>query len=424
MRFNRVDLLLAAAVIGPIGFVPIFGRTPILWCTDVMIVILSIFLLFRVASGKLQFTGAEQWMGLYLLIALLTIVMASDILRFIVFFKLRFMPLLVLLIVYNTLQTQEDLRHTQIGLALCAAGIAVLLLINTYVYSWEYAYRDVGYALKQGARSNIGKNNYLASIYAMLAPFCLSLFSIRHRLLGIATSLIVISATIATQSRGGLLCLIIGMFAWLFMMASPKQKLKSLFYIGLLSAMLAGAYYAISTFLPETVLEVFTGHINKLWRQVQEDPESLTRVQLAKDGLAAFWKSPWIGVGLGGYVDFSVKGSGVQVHNLYIEIPMMTGIFGFLAYMMFLFICGWNLFRLRNVFQSGPERILVASMSAAFLSALLSAAIEPSYWSPVFACLFTIVLAMGFVQRRIVRRMAPATRPAPVAFRPALSHTR
>ena len=418
MRFNRVDLMLAGIVTGPITAIHIAGRMPMLWVVDVVIAILTVSLLLQAGLGKLRFTGAEVWLGLYLLICLMTIITSVDVLGFLSLFKLRVMPLLVLLIAYNAIETQEDMQHIQVALALCGAGIAILMLFNTYVYSWGYAQLDIGAGTKAFARSNIGRNNYLASIYAILTPFCFSLFVIRKPIMGLVTSLIVITAIIATQSRGGVICLVIGLFLWAFMMATAAKKLKTLLYLTLTIAAIVGGLYIMQTLFPEAILKRFSERFEQLWVQMRDDPESISRVSLAKDGIAAFLGSPWIGVGLGTQIQFSAASGRVAVHNLYIELLMQTGIFSFLAYMMFLGVCGWNLFRLRKAYKPGPQRILAGSMLVSFIIALLNAAVEPSYWAPQFSCLFAIILAMGFAQRRIIRCNAWAAKTQYVLVRP------
>lgn len=420
MRITFVDLLLIGVAAGPVAVISFSGRTPTLWFIDVMIALVFLPAIFR---GNMRLIGVEKWLVLYLVICAVTVIMTEDILGFIVMFKLRTIPFLVLLITYNSLRTQDDLRHTQFTLALCSAIIGAFMLFNAYVYSWGYVARETE-GIKQIAVSIVGRSNYLASIYALLIPFCLALFFVGRPAWGAITTVISVAAIITTQSRGGVACLIAGIIVWILLIASKGQKFKTLVWLIVAMASLVGGFMVVKNYLPEAILLNFSNRYEQLWEKWQRDPESIDRIALDLAAFKTFLRHPLIGIGLGAPVTLPNGETQSAVHNLYLEILMQSGIFAFMAYMMYLWACALNLFQLLRRFKVGPQRILLTSLCTAFVIAMLNAAIEPSYWGPQFSCLFAIVVAMGFSQRRLLESQAAVAQPAPRVRPPGVTYSR
>jgi O-antigen ligase len=73
-----------------------------------------------------------------------------------------------------------------------------------------------------------------------------------------------------------------------------------------------------------------------------------TRVNLLETGLRAFWNSPFIGVGLGNFVNMEGT-SWYMAHNGYIEIAVEHGIFGLVLYLGLLCSILFNLRRMQRL---------------------------------------------------------------------------
>jgi len=396
-----VIAILFSILLGPVAVIPVGGRTPkILWVDIVVFLVLGIWFL----KGKLfciRLAGIEKWALLYIGIAFFGLVKTMDVLRSMAILQSRVLPVLVLIIVFNSLKTQQDIRVTVKALLVFVVVLAGILLLYGWFYRSGRMLLAIGLGAKSMAHTNWGQSNYLASFFILLIlPLFSLLFMKPHRyiLVKLASAGVVMIALIFTQSRGAILSFFLGIFLWMGLSAVSGQVLKMRFIVIwlLFFAVLSTTAWFL---LPKNVTETMMASSQQLIDQLVENREAITRFQLLKEAWAAFIKSPVIGIGLGN--QSKVLTVAESVHNLYVETLLETGLVGFTALVAYLVMCSWVFFRLWKNSPDKQSQIFSGSLMAAFLIALVNAAQEPSFWGAEYAYVLMILIALVCAMRKI-----------------------
>lgn len=403
-----VDLILAGILFGVAG-TPRFGdKTPRLFWAEIVVGLLIGQRVLRgclTHSFRLRVTGVEKWVMLYLGIALATLPMAVDYLHSVAVMKLHVMPLIVFVLTYNSVRTEEDAQHLFVSLVLFGATVALLTLIGWSRYYSGTAVLDEGFGFKDMAQIGWGRSNYLASIFIILIPLSLATLVTGHRLMGIAATMLLSIALTVTQSRGALLSLALAVFFW-FLLSILSGRVGRTFWRNVaLFLVLSGVGVLAITILPQAVVETFVGRLFQLESQSLSDLKTVDRIAKLLIAWPHIVRHPLLGIGIGNQdvIVFPNRGS---VHNLYFELLLETGVFAFLAFLAFLAGCWRNLHELWNVAKGNHDRMIAASCTISFIAALINAAVEPSFWGVQYAYIFWMMMALCFALVRI--RSAPA----------------
>ncbi len=230
----------------------------------------------------------------------------------------------------------------------------------------------------------LGVTNTIASLIALTLPTTLALFtsrsSTRARWLGAVSAPLQIVALISTASRGGISSIVCGLALALLLGTGRRRGLwigvvavlglLLMFWIAaLLTPWALGERYALYFSFP--VLAEYIGR----------------RIELLESAWNAFAQAPVLGIGIGnfGAYDHALgTGAGSEPHNLVLGTLAEEGIIAGLCLLVTL--CHVGSVLIRSARRDGDW--LNLAILWAFLSTLINAMVEPTFWAPQLAFLF------------------------------------
>ncbi|MEE4311339.1 MAG: O-antigen ligase family protein [candidate division KSB1 bacterium] len=176
--------------------------------------------------------------------------------------------------------------------------------------------------------------NNLAIVLVTAVPISVSLIKTEKRLISkiilAAIGMAILITINLTYSRGGMLALGVVLMALLY----NERKNK--------------VFAVISVIVLIIVVYLFVeklSHYQKLLRLVTEDQSFIQRYRLYRGGIRMFLDHPVFGVGLGNFIVWSTRYTGLimalYAHNIFLHIGAETGIGGLLAY-IFIFYLAWR----------------------------------------------------------------------------------
>ncbi|MCC6493238.1 MAG: O-antigen ligase family protein [Pirellulales bacterium] len=311
-------------------------------------------LLTLICTGALKFDLSRQSVALYLLLGAMVVSAFTGIAYYLsmqgIYDVLVHVAMYIAMV--SVIRKPRDL--------LCIATMYVVIMAMYLGKSqWEYfVYGRHEYT--QGVPRLIGIDltychyNSVAASALLTMPMLQLLWSSRQligqsysatarkrlKLLLMGYGFLAVSSVLLTNSRGGMLGLLI--FAVLACVTG-KSAMRALKTLGLMAAV---GIPTVMLALPETQME----RLSTLWdgTKNQSAESSLELRKLAvQDGLRIFAENPITGVGLNNFKRYRAQrqdSSTLEAHNVFVQILGEMGILGGAAFAMFI-VCTWNNFR-------------------------------------------------------------------------------
>lgn len=272
----------------------------------------------------------------------------------------------------------------------------------------------------------IEDENFFAVVVVFCIPLALTeLLEARSALgrlfWGLAASLLLFGL-LATQSRGGVLALCIGL-AILFLQLSRRQKLAAV-------AASAAVALAASFFVGEAAFERLAT-LGDLVGQGRIDKSTEGRLGSWAVAVEIFKTYPWLGVGAGNfnllYQDYALelglifRGEGRSTHSLYLEVLTEQGLLGLIYFLAMLGCAAGGILSACRQAQAAGDRRL-AHRFAAFGAGLAGYLAGMALLHDAYPRFLWIVIVLGIEAGRIARqRLADRGRNGPDQAGSALS---
>jgi len=388
---------------------PISGKTPSLFFPSVLSIILLTVVVLRLLShhkflpDKLVQNAFSRQQHLLVCLTLLYIVLVVfstfqlvNLGRslYIVVIRCLVLGTFVLVVKLN----REPIHRIRVlqCVVVVGAAIAVSYLWNAALtYGMNFDMVAHGLAKKDNlVRAGfMGVTNTIGSFMAFTLPLTCALISLpgisrRQQLLAIVGLVLQLCALIATNSRGGVISFLGGILLVLAFSFVSSRLLGKAARVLLVLLVLGGAAFI---FTPEPIVGRYKSVLSPevIADRLRRDSG---RLDLLEASWRAFLEKPLTGIGIGNVGLYDLEygtGSGSETHNLFLQTLAEEGIFAFFILNAILLILGFRLF---NLFRRGS--VSQMWILAAFLSVLLNANAEPTFWHPPFATLFWLSSAV------------------------------
>jgi O-antigen ligase len=425
VRMSGPTLVLLSILLGPISVIQVAGRTPTLFWCDVLL--LAFFLLELGASTPAQTqniapeAGLSWLLGIYIVVALGSLLQAESLLLSVAHLKLRVMPLLSFSYIRRWYaRFPNERRYFAVGLVVFACLLGLQIVWNYFLGSnSSLGAFDLGLEVrstKDLAWTSFGRSNYLASLLILIIPIELVWF---HRarsawsrwFAGVAAGICGLSL-LMTQSRGALISLAAGLLLYLVISFAQRASdarpvargMRSFVVVCSLSF---GAWFLV----PDEVKEEFLRTFDFLLYQWREGNLAGNRSDIWRAGLAHVMDHPFIGIGLGNQQILKDSlGMDNTAHNLYLDTQLELGFLGLSALCCLLLAIVRRLYtRWRS--ESDPlESILRSGTLAALLIGLINCFQEPSFWAPQYSIVFWFLMGLGCMKTVAQNPLPPTGR--------------
>lgn len=240
-----------------------------------------------------------------------------------------------------------------------------------------------GIDLVEGSRVTIGEGhlgdpNDLALVLLLPLGFAIAVLVYREKafdtFLALLTTPAVITAIIATQSRGGLL----GVLAVLSVVGLRWIQSKSLLLIFILTL-------AAGLFLAADIGARFSTGLHEVAGSAL-DRSATGRLDAWAAAIQMALDRPIVGVGLGNFAlyHFNWDGSGKSAHSIWFQVLAETGIFGLVVFLTLIIAC-WR--QITSIIRTLSDRDAPANMLAMALglqAALIGYCVSGSFLSQAF----------------------------------------
>ncbi|MGQ9631400.1 MAG: O-antigen ligase family protein [bacterium] len=385
--------LVFAPLLGKITTLHIVGKTPNLFYSDMLVALTcAAFLAFAWRDGELKIktSGLEVPILLFLFSATITLPLAIDPLRAIAQYKTVVFSFAVFFLTVNLVESRREAEWLLRCLALFGGILALYIFVHVALrgVSWETLGSN-----KDLVRVSWGKNNYLASFFALLIPVSIGLAGYEGRWLGragfAAVAVMQFLALILTASRGGLVSLIGGILFVIIFYLPKRDKFK--YIIGLGAVILIMALIIPGRFLYYSFYNRFVNILDSANRQ---------RLALWTDALRLFIGNP-MGVGFGN-IGFYHNRAGIfssTSHNLYLQTLAEVGVIGFI-FLNYIFILIFREVHVILKSTDGRGRFLLINCLAGYVAIMLDNLYEPSFWGVQFATVFWILVGIFLTFKR------------------------
>lgn len=211
---------------------------------------------------------------------------------------------------------------------------------------------DTDYANINSIGMNCALSVVIASFYAFYRKPQISLLLVMPCLLVVA----------ATASRKALLLVILGVALIALSAMSGKSFTRKILFVTVMAAVVIAAVRALSELgIFSTVFDRFDGFVALFSGQGEVDASSAERAEMIEIGLAQFFKTPILGIGL----DNSYYLVGTYLHNNYVELLADLGIVGFSIYYALYAYIIYSLWKNRHT--KDPYGLLIAVFVAILL---------------------------------------------------------
>ncbi len=210
----------------------------------------------------------------------------------------------------------------------------------------DYSMGNEQFSRLAGSTSNVGGSpNGLASVVAVTFPVIFFLYkqynSKIFRLFLIVSMPLSMTVLVLTGSRSGLLATIVAVTICF-------AKRKVLFKGAIIMFLIAMAGWAV---MDDMYKQRYLSIVDS---SAQGRESAVGRIQHIDGAFELFLERPLLGYGLGTYgeANWNVRGEGLVSHNMYTEVLVELGIFGFLMFSMFLISIFKNIYKIKKLYQS------------------------------------------------------------------------
>jgi len=282
--------------------------------------------------------GVKLIMASLIVVNMLTVLqlLTFDIERYDLFAYIFFSNIIVQLIIlffYNVrgifekemvinLASFFSVVNSLLGIAQAATGKTFLANESLYLYrdNEDFLSRAVGF---------VGANNGAGNLGAILFPVLLYRFWKNKTVLNFAILALDLVYTFVTFTRTGYIAIIVEMIIFaLFLIFKKSDE----------GLMLKKTFFAVFSFIiAYSVCALFSDDVLNLYNMLFEsrsETQSLRFIQFHK-ALAIFSESPFLGVGVGQYVSYTLMNhfeTDLEIHSQWINILVEQGIIAFISY--------------------------------------------------------------------------------------------
>lgn len=247
------------------------------------------------------------------------------------------------------------------------------------------------YMLKSSLTIPVGQSNYIAAFSLIFLIYTFLNFKLgRLRFIIIFINIITI---LLTLSDGGLLLLILFIFAYVFLLMNKRYLLsyKSMFFL-IFSIIGVSILILNYSYIFESYLKTFS--------LLLDGPNSFSeasngRFQIYLASIETFLEHPYIGRGLSKVAELDYN----KPHNIFLELLIKGGIIGFLVYIFSLFIIGYKFYISKNI-KIAKTLILIIIFS------VINGMIENNYMTLSFEFLIWFIYGLGIMKIDEKRRSA------------------
>jgi len=346
-------------------------------------------------------TGLEIPLAALLLAGLVSIVVSTDHLGALGFYRAYFIePVVIFYIAVDLMRKPEDLRTVLFGFAIGTTVFAILNLGAWTIALINHKDIDLGNAPEALYTSPNSVAVYLEPAVAIATGFALYSDDRRDRTVALICLPFVLLSLIATLSRGGLLTLaVLGLLAVITM---PQRRVKL--------ALLGGLVVAAIGLLQVPFI------INRLYKQFDPSYPYNTfegRLQIWHDTLQMLKDHPIFGAGLRAYsivmTGYVTPGHKPELypHNLFLAMWAELGIVGLISFLVLLGMLlwrGWSGWTRAD----GLARPLLWGTSASFIAITVHGMFDTPYFNNDISLEFWVLAALEIAALTFL--MKPATR--------------
>lgn len=236
-------------------------------------------------------------------------------------------------------------RRLFFGSVVGAGVVSALLSLTPFVV--EYSFFDLA-SFQNRIYGALGNPNYLAIYLAALIPFLGLFFTLKSKMmraLVIVAGVLLLAVLFMTGSRSAWVSLLLGLFGVSVLVAWKKRAFRMLALVLSVLALIAGVFFFQRLY--ETKL------LHRLSLTKDNVGSVMTRVYLQEAGLKLFLQRPIFGTGqemvmnhIEPYLPEYLKMNRVfyidRTHNEFLDILVMQGLVGFLAYVLFWGVLLWR----------------------------------------------------------------------------------
>lgn len=387
------------------------GKTPkIYFATWLSFLLLASLFCRYLYQGKLtnrstldEFASLRKKLTLavvvYVIMIIFSVTIYNDFFRSSYIGTTRILTLLSFLAALKFSQQPGDrIRVLQI-VAIVGGAIAILYIFgNIQVYdtsSLESFARDISRKDNLARAGLLGVSNTIASFMAYTIPLTTAFLtlhfnSLNQRIISLCSLGFQIIALVLTNSRGGVASLAGAILVMMLIRLTAGSRMRAPFKFASSLLLLVIISYAVNLLTPVPIKERYQSVISNEYLNQYSVPK---RLELLDSSWKAFVSHPLFGLGIGnvGSYDFYFgTGAGSETHNLFLQTLAEEGIFSFLILIYILGTMGLRLIHLSRRGSLTPQYWIFT----AFLSCLLNANIESTFFAPQFAPLFWLSVAI------------------------------
>ncbi len=373
--------------------------------SDIAIVVIVVLL---IVNRRPSAPKAVMWYLLYLLAVLTSLRMNSQPFRqFVILLKLEVAPLVVFLLVYNCVRRDAVIRKIVATLVWFGAALAVITLVNWVRIQngavGPFYHPDIALTLlaKDAAQTSFGRSNYIASLLILLIP--LALYRTAKAPAAWAALAVMVTALIATQSRGGLISLALAFLIWVGL----SMRYLGSSVLGIAAFLARIAICAVLAFvvwqcLPSSITDEFGRRLSDTREAVASGDYAGNRRDVWIPAAQHVMDAPFFGIGYGNEEEnpTALDMNSGSAHNLFLQVLLATGAVGLVPFTIFLVSCAAQWLWLLRFSAVREDRILAAAALFVLAAALINCFEEPSFWGLEYSRVLWLVLSMGFVMKR------------------------
>lgn len=370
-------------------YLPFLGKIKIVLLAGIALLITYLFTRDRYSNTKAyRHSLFFAWVG-FLSILILGLLVSIDrglTLNLIIINSKYF---LVFAIMIRIIDNKRRLDLLLSVFAACGVGMAVITVLNYFIFGTVSAYR--GIALEVGI---FGDPNDLALLFNSTLPFLLFfMLKAKKRLIPLAGLVSVTVAILLTYSRGGFLGLCAVGFGFYLFFARKNKKYLLLLLV---------CSFLFWSFAPDQYRDRISTITD--WEVDEETGMTGTRMDAWRSVMEAAIKHPFLGVGAG--CSIYVAGREISdwhyVHNAFIQIFAEAGLAGLFFYSLLLVI-PFRQYRgliKGNVCLSKESILRIKAILIAFIGFMTTTFFLPQAYSPILYTLTGIYL----VQWELIRK--------------------
>ena len=410
-RVRRLEVFLGSILLGPVAVVSIAGRTPSIFCVDLVALFCIVAVLWkRLPTEDVKrslFHGVWYWYLGYLLLVLLTVPMGVDPLRSIVGLKVRLMPFLMFSVISLLLRNRRQVMRFMTAVGLCGVAVAAMTIViyTMEMHGYKGPFMPDPEDTKDIAQTTFGVSNYIGSILILTLPLIATFKlsgGVKTAAVRFGAFAISLVALLLTNSRGSVISLVAGLVLWmvftlLFVPMKAVGRAKLLLSLGAIVALSVVSW----EMLPDIITYSFAQRMNVLLADVQSGNLASNRASVWLPGLSHALDSPVIGIGIANqYEEMAKLGMDTSSHNLFLETILETGLAGLVLLTGMLTACLITVIRLSRTGTTEETRRIGLALLLGFLAGIINVCAEPSFWGAEYGYIFWSMVAGAYALKR------------------------